>query len=389
MRLRWAALAIVFAAIVGSLVTAAAVELTEGDDGNSPVAGVSENRTSAPNNTSVRVADSTGCLPASRVFKDVRPAVVQITASGNGAQGLVPTSTGSGVVIDDKGTILTNNHVVAGAGSLDVKFADGQTSGAEIIGTDPANDLAIIRITDSVKDLKVAELGDSDAVQVGDPVLALGNPFGLEGTLTQGIVSAVGRTFAGGGQNTRPQRNLIQTDAAVNPGNSGGPLLDCEGKVIGINAILENPTGQDVNVGVAFAVSINTAKRFLPDMEAGRTVSHPWLGIGGADLTPGVARELELSTEGGVYVTIVSPDSPAQRAGIHPAFASQQDAIQSESLQKGGDVITEADGKQVSTVDALATYLDMNKRPGDTVKLTIVRDGQEMDVQATLAEWPS
>jgi len=223
---------------------------------------------------------------------------------------------------------------------------------------------------------------------VGDPVLAIGNPFELEGTLTQGIVSAVGRTFASG-EGTRPIRNMIQTDAAVNPGNSGGPLINCQGLVIGINTALENPTGGDVNIGIAFAVPIDTAKRSLPDMLAGKTVSHAWLGVAGEDITPALARDLDLSVQSGVYVILVSPDSPAQEAGLRGAFHSEREAQQSTSPPAGGDVIVAVDGQDVSSVDQLAGYLEAQKKVGDTVKLAIIREGQRLTVDATLAEWPS
>jgi S1-C subfamily serine protease len=294
---------------------------------------------------------------------------------------------GSGIIIDEQGFILTNYHVIADADNLEVKFADGTTVSAQVVGRDPGNDLAVIRANVSDGELTPAPLGDSDAVQVGDSVLAIGNPFNLEGTLTQGIVSALGRTYASE-DGTRPIRNLIQTDAAVNPGNSGGPLLNCQGEVIGINTLLENPTGDRVNVGVAFAVPINTARQFLPDMLAGETVSHPWLGIAGQEVTPALAQDLDLPVDAGVYVTLVAAGSPAERAGLQGAFASEAQAVGSSSLPSGGDVILAADGQTVASVEDLAGYLDTQKRPGDTVELQVLRDEQELSLEATLAEWP-
>jgi len=224
-------------------------------------------------------------------------------------------------------------------------------------------------------------------VRTGDPILALGNPFNLEGTLTQGIVSGVDRTFSAGG-NTRPLRNMIQIDAAVNPGNSGGPLINCQGEVIGVNTLLENPTGDNVNVGVAFAVPINAAKQSLTDMRAGNTVSHSWLGIAGQEITPALADDLGLSVEKGVYVTLVASGSPAEDAGLQGAFGSESEANSGASVPKGGDVIVAVDGQDVASVDELAAYLDGEKKPGETVSLRIVRDGSEQSVEATLAEWP-
>ena len=316
---------------------------------------------------------------------------MEITSTEQGRSPFSPsgTASGSGIVIDDKGTILTNNHVVAGATNLEVTFSDDTTASASVVGTDPGNDVAIIHVDVSSEKLTPAPLGDSDAIRVGDPVLAIGQPFELEGTLTQGIVSATGRTYSEG-QSTRPIRNMIQTDAAVNPGNSGGPLIDCQGQVIGINTALENPTGQDVNVGIAFAVPINTAKRSLPDMQAGQTVSHPWLGIAGQNVTPALASDLNLSVQSGAYVTLVSAGGPAQQAGLRGAFSSQSQAQRSGSqLQSGGDVIVAVDGHDITGVDDLATYLDTQKKVGDTVTLTVNRGGQEMTLNATLAEWPS
>jgi S1-C subfamily serine protease len=325
------------------------------------------------------------CLPAADIYQQLQPAVVEITSTQQGRSPFAPSGTaaGSGIVIDTQGTILTNYHVVADATNLEVTFSDDTTASAQVVGTDPGNDLAVIRADVSGQKLTPAPLGDSDAIRVGDPVLAIGQPFELESTLTQGIVSATGRTFSEG-QGTRPIRNMIQT------GNSGGPLIDCQGQVIGINTALENPTGEDVNVGIAFAVPINTAKRSLSDMEAGQTVSHPWLGIAGENVTPALASDLNLSVQSGAYVTLVSAGSPAQQAGLRGAFSSESQAQRAGSQpQAGGDVIVAVDGHSITGVDDLATYLDTQKKVGDTVTLTVNRGGQELTLNATLAEWPS
>lgn len=392
MRLRWALGMLLAGAIVGASLAVLAVTAWPDDkDGASttatPAAAVQSVGSTTDGSPST-VSQSMGCLTAAEVYERVRSAVVQITATEEGRNPFAPNSqsSGSGVVIDEKGHILTNHHVVAGATNLEVKFADGTAVAAEVVGDDPGNDLAVIRADVSGMTVTTAALGDSAAVRVGDLVLAIGNPFSLEGTMTQGIVSAKGRTFASG-QGTRPIRNMIQTDAPVNPGNSGGPLLDCQGRVIGINTALENPTGQDVNVGIAFAVPIDTAKRFLPDMLAGKTVSHPWLGIAGEDITVALAQDLDLTVERGVYVTIVEPDSPAQRAGLKGALQSST-ADTAGPLPKGGDVIVAADGKEVSSVDELAGYLDAAKKPGDTVELTVLRSNDRITLKATLTEWP-
>ena len=383
MRLRYVAMATVFAGLVGGIIGAAAIQTidTGGDDSSTPSA-ASEQTPEAE--SSPQVASLTeGCLSAADIYEAVRPSVVRVNSSSNQTQG-----TGSGVVLDEEGHILTNNHVISDASTVEVVFADGTTAAAEIVGTDPANDLAVLDIPDPDVDVDPAELGDSDALRVGDTVLALGTPFRLEGTLTQGIVSALDRTYATG-NSTRPIRNMIQTDAAVNPGNSGGPLLNCVGEVIGINTLLENPTGENVNVGIAFAVSSNTAEQSLPMMLTGTTVSHPWMGIAGADVTPALAEELGLDADKGVYVTVVSSGSPADDAGVIGAFSSADEAGASADLVPGGDVIVEVDGEEVTGIEDLAGYLAENKQPGDSVELTVLRDGETITITAELAEWPS
>jgi S1-C subfamily serine protease len=384
---------IVIIALVGVIASAAtAAVMVQFSSGSStaqestPVSAVAPSTASSGN-----TALDSACLPAADIYQQLQPAVVEITSTQQGRSPFAPSGTaaGSGIVIDTQGTILTNYHVVADATNLEVTFSDDTTASAQVVGTDPGNDLAVIRIDVSGQKLTPAPLGDSDAIRVGDPVLAIGQPFELESTLTQGIVSATGRTFSEG-QGTRPIRNMIQTDAAVNPGNSGGPLIDCQGQVIGINTALENPTGEDVNVGIAFAVPINTAKRSLSDMEAGQTVSHPWLGIAAENVTPALASDLNLSVQSGAYVTLVSAGSPAQQAGLRGAFSSESQAQRSGSQpQAGGDVIVAVDGHDITGIDDLATYLDTQKKVGDTVTLKVNRGGQELTLNATLAEWPS
>jgi S1-C subfamily serine protease len=381
MRLRYIAAATIVAGLVGGLIGAGAMQIADDDDDGSTVS--APESTVEPEESPQTTSLSEGCLSAADVYEMVRPSVVKVSIAAAQSAG-----TGTGVVIDDEGHILTNNHVISGADTIEILFADGTTAEAVVVGTDPANDLAVIQVTDATIDLTAATLGDSAALRVGDPVLALGNPFSLEGTLTQGIVSALDRTYATGGS-TRPLRGMIQTDAAVNPGNSGGPLLNCEGEVIGINTLLENPTGENVNVGIAFAVAINTAEHSMSQMLAGETVSHPWLGIAGADVTPALADELGLDTESGVYVTVVSSGSPADDAGLIGAFASASSAGASEDLVPGGDVITEVDGQAVDGIDDFASYLADSKNPGDTIEMTVHRDGETIQVTAELAEWPS
>ena len=391
MRLRSMLMAILTSALVSALVAIAVVNITDDND-SSPATASTVGATTSPaptgssNDSSGQASVNSACLAASDIYQRLRPSVVEITSTANGRFGQSEGS-GSGVIIDQQGFILTNYHVVSGADSLEVTLADGSALPASVVGTDPGNDLAVVHIDPPAGGLTAARLGDSDKLLVGDPVFALGNPFGLENTFTEGIVSAVGRTYSPG-SGTRPLRNMIQTDAAVNPGNSGGPLANCYGEVVGINTLLENPTGQSVNVGIAFAVSINTAKHSLDDLLAGNTVSHPWLGIAGRELTPALAQELSLSVTQGVYVITVAQNSPAATAGLHPALRSENEALNDNNLPPGGDVILAVDGTAVTNVDELAGYLDSQKRVGDTVSLDVLRNGQETSVEATLAEWP-
>ncbi len=389
MYLRSLLAAVVVSALVSTGAAVAVVQLWSGDGGEAQPTDSVSAASAADGDSSGQASLSSACLSAATVYEQLRSTVVEITStvSARSPFGQPAEGSGSGIIIDERGLILTNYHVIADGDNLEVKFADGTAVSAQVVGRDPGNDLAVIQADIVGQELTVARLGDSDAVRVGDPVLAIGEPFNLEGTLTQGIVSALGRTYATG-EGTRPIRNMIQTDAAVNPGNSGGPLLNCQGEVIGINTLLENPTGDRVNVGVAFAVAINTAKRFLPDMLADKTVSHPWLGIAGQEVTPALAQDLNLPVEFGVYVTLVAADSPAERAGLQGAFASETQANANSSLPSGGDVIVAVDDQSVASVDDLAGYLDTEKKPGDTVALHVLRNGQELSLEVTLAEWP-
>ena len=338
------------------------------------------------------------------IYNQVSPAIVQVLVQGASQTtpfGQVPQSgEGSGIVVDNKGDILTNYHVVADAQAIQVTLADGTSLDARLLGSDPGDDLAVINVdlsqpgAASAK-LAAATLGDSDQVKPGQIAIAIGNPFGLDDTLTVGFISAVNRT-RDEGADSRPIRGIIQTDAAINPGNSGGALVNSKGEVIGITSSIDSPV--EGSVGVGFAIPINTAKAVLQRMIDGQTIQHAYLGITSQDLTPMLAQQLGLSTTQGVYVIHVAAGSPAEKAGLKGAVATttnqrrtpwlQVTPQASSSLAKGGDVITAIDGKQVVSSDDISAYLD-SKQVGDTVTLSIVRDGTARTLTATLAAWPT
>lgn len=300
---------------------------------------------------------------ASAVFAAASPSVVEINVTGATPMGTT-YSGGSGFVVDARGYILTNNHVVAGAESVEVQFSDGTTATATVMGTDSGNDLALIK-TELPANIPVARLADSDAVSVGEIAVAIGSPFGLEQTVTQGIVSAVHRVWAP--TNGRAQRNLIQTDAPINPGNSGGPLLNAQGEVIGVNSMIESPVRG--SVGVGFAIPINTAKQLIPQLETGAQLKAVWLGIRGGDVTSTLAQERNLTVEEGVLVAEAVQGGPAAGAGL-----------------QAEDVITALDGTAVTTLGELQDALSQHQ-PGDTVTLSIIRGGATQELKVQLETW--
>ena len=299
----------------------------------------------------------------------VKPSVVRIGATSAG--GLGNQGVGSGVIIDPEGNILTNYHVIEGAQALTVDLTDGTQVRAQVIGTDPGNDLAVIRAQVPSEKIKPATFGDSESVRVGEPVFAIGNPFGLVFTVTSGIIS--GRERERSALDGRPIRNVLQTDAAVNPGNSGGPLFNARGEVVGINTSIENPTGQRVFVGVGFAVPSNTATRFIPQLVRGETPKHPQLGISGVTLDASNADGFGVSINQGVYITGVAAGSPAAQAGLRGA-------------PRSGDVVTAIDGRLVRSIGELAGIID-SRAVGETVTLTVRRGAESLQLRAALREW--
>jgi S1-C subfamily serine protease len=283
---------------------------------------------------------------------------------------------GSGFLISSDGKILTNNHVVANERQLEVTLSDQSRYKAQLLSRDEANDLALLQITPRAK-LPSLRLGDSDALQVGQKVLAIGNPFGLEGTLTTGIVSSLGRSIRG--ENERTLEGLIQTDAAINPGNSGGPLLDSAGNVVGINTAILGPNGG--NIGIGFAMPINRAKLMLDDYQAGR--KRPKLGVSVVPIAGDYADALRLPTQGGLLIQEVDADSAAARAGLRGG--RQEVQIGNAEVLVGGDLIMSIDGKPVDRDDAISRAL-ATKRTGDTLELTIFRNGKTMNVRVRLGD---
>jgi S1-C subfamily serine protease len=285
--------------------------------------------------------------------------------------------TGSGFIIRDDGTILTNNHVVSGSQELEVTLPDQSRYRARILARDPSNDLAILKISPRNK-LPVLVLGNSDSIQVGQKVLAIGNPFGLEGTLTTGVISSLGRSLKD--ETGRTLENMIQTDAAINPGNSGGPLLDSAGSVIAINTAIYGPGG---NIGIGFAMPINRAKVMLDEYAQKGRFARPKLGTQVMLVRGDLAEALELPTEGGLLIIEVEPGSAAEEAGLRGA--RRMVVVGNYEIPVGGDLIMAIDGKPVGARDDLSRVMS-HKRPGETMELTIFRGGRTMKVKVKLGE---
>lgn len=319
------------------------------------------------------------------IYKRAHEATVNITSTvyrQNWFLEIVPSrESGSGFFIDSQGRILTNNHVVSGrAPEVMVTMFDGRKYRANVLYRDPANDLALLKIEPRGQ-LRFLPLGDSDSLQVGQKVLAIGNPFGLQGTLTTGIVSSLGRDIAD--ESGRELQGMIQTDAAINPGNSGGPLLDSSGSVIGINTAIYGP---GANIGIGFAMPINRAKTMIEDYQANRRYGRPRLGVDVIYVRGDLAEELGLPAEGGLLIQNVAPGSAAEAAGLRGARRAV--IIANYQIGIGGDLIMAIDGKPVERLDALPRAL-ARKRPGDKVELTLFRNGKRVNVTVTLGEAPT
>jgi S1-C subfamily serine protease len=342
--------------------------------------------TSGPLWTGPGVAQSAGLgadeLNSVDIYKMASPSVAYITSTvyrqtwfyGPQAQ----KDLGSGFIINPEGQILTNFHVISGSQQVEVTLPDQSKYKATVLVRDRANDLALIKIEPRRK-LTYLNLGDSDRLQVGQKVLAIGNPFGLQGTLTTGVVSSLGRDIEA--ENNRRMEGMVQTDASINSGNSGGPLLDSQGNVIGINTAIYGPGGG--SVGIGFALPINRAKSMLEDYRAGRNFKQARLGVSTVFVAGDVAQALELPAGGGLLIQEVATGSAAESSGIKGA--RRLVLIGNQEVGIGGDLITAIDGNKITEVDAITRAL-VKKHPGDILNLTVFRGGRTVDIKVKLGE---
>jgi len=319
------------------------------------------------------VIGQTGVMPWSTIYNQLNDSVVLIQTD---------LGLGSGFVYDLKGHIITNQHVIDGAETIQVTFLDGTISSADVIGMDIYSDLAVIKVNPEVTTLYPVVLGSSSELTVGEPVAAMGNPFGLSDTLTVGVVSSLERTLdAAGGYVII---DIIQIDAAVNPGNSGGPLVNVKGQVVGVNAAIQSETG--TFTGIGFAIPSDTVKREIDALIETGGYKHPWLGVTVLEVNIAIADAIGLEKPQGILVLDVTSASPAGLAGLRGG--DEDFVVDGLEVMLGGDVITDVDGIPVITMDDLVVYMERNTSPGDSVVLGIIRDGQELGLSVTLGERP-
>ena len=343
-------------------------------------------RNGSSNNTGIATVTTTVTITAGVVngdlspvdlFKKVESSVVAITvtlAAGGSAQG-------SGFVYNDQGNIVTNNHVIDGATDITVTFLNGESVKAELVGKDAYADLAVIKVDLRSQALKSISLGNSSSLQIGETVVAIGNPFGLSGSMSLGIVSQLGRSSTEQGF---PMIDLIQTDAAVNPGNSGGPLLNMKGEVIGINTMIFSNAGG--NEGVGLAIPSNTISRVVDSLIRSGVYRHAYVGIQGIDVTPGIANAMGLSESKGFLILQITQGTAAERAGLRGG--NKQVTIDGYPVNIGGDVIVGIDNIEVRKLSDMLLYTERFKQPGDSITLKIIRDGATTSVNVTLGERP-
>lgn len=324
-------------------------------------------------------------ISISKIFKDVQGSVVQITRENKQAPDSPGdenvTSLGSGFVFDKEGRIITNHHVVQDSKSVDVTFIDGNRYVASVVGSDPFNDVAVIKITQNISEkLRPLILGNSSAVEVGDQVIAIGNPYGLAGSMSLGIVSQKGRLISTEGS-AFSIPSVIQTDALINPGNSGGPLLNTQEEVIGMNtAGVLSDSGAFSGIGLA--VPSNTISKIVPVLISKGNYTHPWLGISASSLTSKLTENLEnLSRDfKGVYVDSITKNGPADKAGLRGSTTDQY------GDKHGTDIITAVDNRNVTYMEDLVSYLDENKKPGEKLNLTVLRNQSYLDIGVLLGD---
>jgi S1-C subfamily serine protease len=369
--------ALVGCAVLGGVVAVGAVALLGGLDGDTTV--VTESA-AAP---SPALAPAGSAMTVNEIYRRAAPGVVRVSANNNTTTLGPGAKLGSGFVIDKRGHIVTNYHVVEGTDNVAVSFSNRDSVNAQIVGTDPSTDLALLRVRTSGTALTPLPLGNSDKVQVGDPVVAIGNPFGLDRTVTSGIVSALQRLI------TAPNRftidHVIQTDAPINHGNSGGPLLNARGQVIGVNTQIETGDIATGNVGVGFSVPSNTVKDVVAQLLQSGRVDHAYLGISGQAVTTEVAETYNLPAKAGVLVGSVTSGSGADKAGLQGG--GRQVVVAGETYVLGGDLIVSLDGEKISSLEQLREAIAAHK-PGDKVTLVIYRDANKTSVTVTLGRQP-
>jgi S1-C subfamily serine protease len=347
-----------------------------------PVAQVVQaNPTSSPAETTVVTNEEQVLVD---MYSRLNPSVVNITVYLNQNSTLELYAQASGFVYDDQGHVITNAHVVHGMDAVQVTFSDGLIRDATIVAEDLFSDLAVIKV-ELPTGVSPITLGTMDELAVGQTTIAIGNPFGFEGTLTSGIISALGRTIPSQTAYSIPQ--AIQTDAAINPGNSGGPLLNLKGEVIGVVDQYETSGTSSGNLGIGFAIPVSIVQRVVPALVDTGHYDWPWLGVSGYTVDPALVKAMKLPVEQGAYVSTVTVGGPAQAASLHGTTSSiTQDG---HSVEVGGDVITAIDGQPVKTFDDILVYLSLQTSPGKEVTLTILRDGKYQDVKLQLGTRPS